>query len=197
MPAPRPVRLALKAAAGLLIAIAFWRIASIPYNRAIVDAGGWLTDHVANNRATVLEDRADRLRIGHISLGGRMAEIQLTVITGNTVLLIALFATSAWRWRLLARLLLALVCLAAVHVAAVAVVAQANLATLFGAWSEKQYSAVAENLWFIAGQGYDVVGAYAIAFGLWWLLRPSPVDEGEGPPSRKRRDRARPPGHQA
>ncbi|MBW3671999.1 MAG: hypothetical protein KY432_10065, partial [Acidobacteria bacterium] len=40
-----------------------------------------------------------------------------------------------------------------------------------GAWSEVHYGAFSRNLWGSLDHFYRIVGIYAIAFALWWLLR--------------------------
>jgi hypothetical protein len=175
--------LALKAALGLIVAIGLWRLASPPYHRFVAAGASLATARIAPS--AILEEHEGKLRIGDRSLE-RKAEVALAVITGNVVLLIALFATVRWSWIALVRLTVAMMILIVTHIAAAVIAGQATLATFFGPWSDQHYGAVAQNLWFVAWQGYEIVGAYAIAFGLWWLLRPLPAEAAAGQPGAKR-----------
>ncbi len=183
MPISPRASLALKAALGLIVAIGLWRLASPPYHRFVAAGASLVTARIAPS--TVLEEHEGQLRIGDRSLE-RKAAVALAVVTGNFVLLIALFATVQWSWIALVRLAAAMIILTLTHIAAAVVAGQATLATFFGPWSDQHYGAVAQNLWFVAWQGYEIVGAYAIAFGLWWLLRPLPAESAAPKNPRKK-----------
>ena len=101
MPISPRASLALKAVAGLVFAIGLWRVTAPAYHRFVAAAASQVTAGFAPS--AVLEERDGRLRIGARSLE-RKADISLAVITGNAVLLIALFAAVRWSWNALARL---------------------------------------------------------------------------------------------
>jgi hypothetical protein len=99
-------------------------------------------------------------------------------LTANVIVLTTLFAVARrpFNDRNILGLLLAGLSLVIVHVFAVIVNVQSIYALRLGAWSERNYGLVARNFWGAGAHFYSVVGVFGSAFALWWLFRPSPVE---------------------
>ncbi|HVT43873.1 MAG TPA: hypothetical protein VMT00_05735 [Thermoanaerobaculia bacterium] len=100
-------------------------------------------------------------------------------LTFNFIIMMTLFAAGRETFsnRNVAGLLLAAAILFLTHVAGLIVTIKSIYALQLGAWSQANYGSVARNIWGAAAHFYRLVGMYAFAVGLWWLLRPGVVVE--------------------
>ena len=157
----------LKLLVGLVAGIAFWTVALPPLTTVVAA--------VVNPMIRV--DR--RFRQSDVSAGGetihvngtKPLEIRADQITYNLILLVALFAAnrSPLSRANLVRFLLSLAITCAAYFVAVFVWIEAGYATVFGAWSETQYSRAEATVWVALQYLYQVVGMFAIVFLCWWI----------------------------
>ena len=188
-------KLAAKGAAGFLVGLAAWLWLSLPYTRLLGGLSESLIRLSERPALTSVIPRGTLLVIARNdhrrpASPGQLA-VESTDITFNFILLTALFATSA---RVLSDrnvfgFAVASVALVFVHVAAVIAFVKADYASNFGRWSARHYGVVARSFWSAAPYFYSIVGVYAFAFGLWWLLRPLTTSAGRRSTSGERAER--------
>jgi hypothetical protein len=163
------LRSARNAALGFGLAFLVFSFASSPYHAALTRISGWVLS-VSGHEVTMW---TERWRVQVSDPRGRRSEVRPAHITFNFLLLVALFSAHPrpWGQRNVRRFGIALLALVVIHMAAFYVTVRSNLAR-----SDPDAGVMATNFWFLLAQGYAVVGAYALVFALWWLLRSdSPV----------------------
>jgi hypothetical protein len=101
-------------------------------------------------------------------------------LTFDVILFLALAATTPglFRDRAVRGTLVSLAILFALHVLALVAGVESFYATRLGAWSAAHYGAFTRNLWATATHFWRLVGCYAAAFLLWWLLVRSTASPG-------------------
>jgi hypothetical protein len=114
-------------------------------------------------------------------------------LTFNFILLTTLFAANrrAWSTENVWRFLLAAAILYVIHVAAFIAAVESLYALQLGPWSLAHYGPLARNFWGGSSHFYRIIGIYASAFLLWWLLRPHDEAAAVAGPRRKTRKRSR------
>lgn len=110
--------------------------------------------------------------------------------TFNIVLLTTLFALARRPLadRNVGRYLLASLLLVPTHLFAVITQVMSIYVLQLGPWSRASYGDVSRYFWGVADHSYRLVLMYAVAFGLWWALRPG---EGRYTPGQPQRFRER------
>lgn len=165
---PRPVRVGLAFAAALVL----WFALAGFYHRALGTAAAALFPSRGAGAVAILADR-ESLLVGPVEHPRARAAVPMAIVTSNLVLFAAL---AAWdpsrpgRGRF-ARLGVALLVLAAGHLLAVVAAIHSSLAVSLSEWTGDRYGAIGTNAWFVLWQGYQVVGAWGLAFGAWWWAR--------------------------
>jgi len=165
---------------GLLLGLALWWGLNEPYNRFLAAVTEPLL-RVAEPATRLIpvdgEMTIDRTDFGSGSPRPALATSQLTV---NFILLVALFAMNRKPLSTanVSAFLLASCILVVVHIAAIITNVESIYALRLGPWSERHYGAFARNFWGAAAHFYTLVGSFAAAFALWWVLsrRPRPAD---------------------
>jgi hypothetical protein len=169
-----------KGAAGFLAGVALWWALSAPYARLLASVSESLMRLAERPAVTRLAADGTELVIDRDDFprASPRPGLLLMDLTANVIVLTTLFAVARHPFsdRNIVGLLLASLSLVAVHVLAVIVNVQAIYALRLGAWSTRNYGAVARNFWGAGAHFYSVVGVFGAAFALWWLFRPSPVE---------------------
>ncbi|PYQ60133.1 MAG: hypothetical protein DMF58_09215 [Acidobacteria bacterium] len=106
---------------------------------------------------------ADRIS----SLVAPTGTIPADQLTYNIILLGGLFAM---RWRSVAAFLTSLFVVAVTHVLSLAVSVESAYARV-GAWSERHYSSLEQDIWVSTEFWWRLVGMFAIVFVCWWLTQ--------------------------
>lgn len=169
---PRP----LSAALAFGLALALWALAGEAYHSALGLAARVILTR-GGSGAIFVEPGVDVVYAAPVSRPESRMRIPLTAVTPNLVLLATL-----WGWsppRRPSGFAWGLGIVVAAHLFAVIAGIHANLALARG--SGESYGILATNLWFIAWQGYQVVGAWAIAFGAWWSWSGGPTPSRRTP----------------
>ena len=179
-------RSALRFLLGAAIASLAWALLSPWYNAAIGFAAQPLLridPRLRNAEVRHFDDRI-QARGDEKQLDLPRVVIPANQLTYNFVLFAGLFATERglFRKRGFRRFAIALLILIATHVLAVAISIECTYATRLGAWSDRNYGPLEQDIWNSADYAYRLAGMFAIAFGLWWLSDPSA--------SRKSRERS-------
>jgi hypothetical protein len=170
LPLPPYAKATAKIVVGFALAVALWVRAAPAYHVLLVDNVRRLT-HAFSGPSTAFALSGSDLVVSDSDILSKSASLSLAVVSANVVLLLTLFAAGPWIGRAVLRALVALVLNCLTNLLGTAIGTQSLLATQFGPWSDRHYSALAQNLWFLLWQGYELVGTYGIVFGLWWLLR--------------------------
>jgi len=170
LPLPPLAKATAKIALGFVLAVVLWVWAAPAYHGLLLDSVRHLT-HLLRGPSTAFALSGSALIVSDSDILSKSASLSLAVVSANAVLLLTLFAAGPWTARGAWRAAIALVLNCMTNVVGAAIGAQSLLATQFGAWSDRHYSTLAQNIWFLLWQGYELVGTYGIVFGLWWLLR--------------------------
>lgn len=165
---------ALRVALVTVAAFALWWLFAPRLHAALAAAASPL---LSRSGIVLLADR-NVMRIGPVDLPGARAGISMAVVTSNLVLFAALWSSDrrAFRQRGLGRFLIGVAVLVAIQILALISAAHATLAVTLAAATGARYSTWEANAWFLAWQGYQVVGAWAAAFMAWWGLRMAAAD---------------------
>lgn len=165
---PRALRVALAFALG----VAIWIVAAESWHQAL---GSLVRATLPGEGAGGLLVAADRneLLIGPVEFPAARGRVPMAVVTSNFALLLGLWGweRNGFRGRSLARLGLACGILAVVHFLAVLAGIHSTLAVQLSQWTSERYGTLETNIWFILWQGYQIIGAWAAAFIIWWGLR--------------------------
>lgn len=184
-------KVALKVLAGFLVGLALWTLATPLYNRLLAGSAATVMRAFEDPKVTRLRpaeghfvtvDRAD------FDPRSKRPGIPLRDLTFNVVLLTALFAASprVFSSRNVGGFLVAMVALGLTHIFGTIVEVMSIYVSKLGMWSTVNYSDFERNLWGVLNHFYRLVLMYAIAFGLWWILR----DSGTGPVASAKAPRA-------
>jgi hypothetical protein len=184
-------RSALKGLAGFVAGVALWVMLTPVYDRVIASGAQALMRAFERPPVTRLRpaekgyvtvDRSD------FDPRSKRPAIPIRDLTFNFVLLVALFAASRRTFsdRNIGGFLAASAILALTHILAAITAVMAIYVAKLGAWSQVNYGAFARNFWGVSNHFYRLVFMYAIAFGLWWILR----DSSEGGAGTKPRAKA-------
>lgn len=164
-----------KAIAGFCVGLALWLGFSAPYRSAVIAPAELvlnlsespdITELIPKDDSGVIVNRAD------FPPDSPRPVVPLSDLTFNVILLFALFAISkqVLSNANVAGLGISLLILWGTHVAALAVRVKKIYALQLGAWSEVHYGTFSRNVWGSVDHFYRLVGMYAVAFALWWLL---------------------------
>ena len=182
-------RTAIKGAAGAAAGLFLWLVFSPIYAGFLAWCAEPLLRAFERPAVTRLNTDNTYIRIDRSDFGVRInhPEIPSDDLTFNVILLCALFAGSSrpLRDRNIFSFLLASLLLAITHVLATIVTVMSTCATKIGAWSLEHYGKVERNVWGLSYHFYRLVLMYAIAFAIWWIVRPAEDEEVEG--KRRRR----------
>lgn len=139
------------------------------YEPMIVDASAPVLQYCVPDSATELTYSRG---IATISFGGRNAgTLKIPLLTFNAIILLTLAFASAQRpFAMFAvRICGAILLLVLVHLAAVVTGAKAMI-TLTRLHALDVAATPSETAWVLAHNGYTFVGAYALAFAIWYML---------------------------
>ncbi|HVT03440.1 MAG TPA: hypothetical protein VHL58_08730 [Thermoanaerobaculia bacterium] len=182
-------RTAIKGAAGAGAGLFLWLVLSPIYAGFLAWSAEPLLRAFERPAVTRLNTDNTYIRIDRSDFGVRInhPEIPSDDLTFNVILLCALFAgaTRPLRDRNIFSFLLASLLLAITHVLATIVTVMSTCATKMGTWSLEHYGKVARNVWGLSYHFYRLVLMYAIAFAIWWIVRPAENEEVE--PARLRK----------
>lgn len=167
---PRALRVALAFALG----VAIWIVAAEWWHEALGSLARATLPDEGKGGLLVMADH-NELLIGPVEFPAARGRVPMAVVTSNFALLLGLWGwdQNAFRGRGLARLGLAFGVLAAVHSLAVLAGIHSTLAVQLSQWTGERYGTLETNAWFILWQGYQIIGAWASAFVIWWGLRNS------------------------
>jgi hypothetical protein len=156
--------------------VAIWVGVSPLYDRAVAAGAEALIRAFENPKVTRLEATGSDVRVDRSDFDPRSPHPGLPVIdlTFNWVLLAALFAISSRPFsdRNIFGFLLASLIMYATHILALVTEVMSIYVARLGAWSVVHYGSFARNFWGVANHSYRFVLMFAIAFALWWALRP-------------------------
>jgi hypothetical protein len=168
-------RTARNAFLGFLAGIGVWILLSPPYGRFLTWGAETAIRSFESRPVVDLDFNGTHIRIRRPDLRGAPNwQFTPTDETLNFILLVTLFAANPrpLSGRNLGRLLLSTLILIPTHLLGVIVQVMALYATGYGEWSVKNYSPVEQDVWRLSSHSYRLVLMYAIAFGLWFVLRP-------------------------
>ena len=169
-------RTALKGLAGFIVAVAIWAGISPLYDRAVAAGAEVLLRTFENPKVTRLNATGTDVTVDRSDFDPRSPHPGLPVIdlTFNWVLLAALFASNRAPFsdRNMVRFVMASLILYATHILALVTEVMSIYVLRLGAWSRVHYGSFARNFWGVANHSYRFVLMFAIAFALWWALRP-------------------------
>ena len=178
----KPVRGVLGFAAGLVA----WIVLAPYYNSTVASFSEMLIRSCERKSVTVLDPAGEDVVLNRTDFDPRSSRPQLKVseLTFNFVILVTLFAISGQLLTAaqIPRSLLALLSLFAVHVGALATRVMSIYALRLGRWSVANYNSFEANLWGTLDHFYRFVGMYALAFAIWWWLKPREADLAGAPP---------------
>ena len=175
-----PLR-ALRFVAGAIAGLLFWWYATLFYDGALAFAAERLLqfDQRLCNAHLVAEERKVDVT-PHLCVGPTAA-IPADQLTYNLILFAALFAM---RFRSFGAFFACLLVLVISHVLSLAVSVEATYAGHLGAWSDRHYGGLEQDVWTAVEFWWRLVGMHALVFGLWWLtLSPiyQPLRESAAP----------------
>ncbi|HVR43282.1 MAG TPA: hypothetical protein VMS56_07510 [Thermoanaerobaculia bacterium] len=165
---PRPLRVLAGFAGGL----ALWLLLAGPYHR-LVGAVAGSAFRAEGEGAIAVSAGREVVIAGPVEQPRARVRVSMAPVTSNLVLLAALWMwdprpLGRWKWGVIA-----LAALAAGHVIAVIAAIHSGLAVSLEGATGERYGAAEANFWFALWQGYQVVGAWALAFGAFWATRRS------------------------
>ena len=183
---------ALKGLAGFIVAVVIWVGVSPLYDRAVAAGAELLMRTFESPKVTHLTATGTDVKVDRSDFDPRSPRPGLPVIdlTFNWVLLAALFAINPRPFsdRNMLRFAIASLLMYVTHILALATEVMSIYVLRLGAWSRVHYGAFARNFWGTANHSYRFVLMFAIAFGLWWALRPTTLTR---PPATLSRSRGR------
>lgn len=180
----------LKALGGFLLGLALWLGFSTAYRQAVIAPAQVILNIFESPDITELlpaEDNGVIVNRTDFPPESPRPVVPLIDLTFNVILLFALFLISkpAFSNSNVAGLAISLLILWGTHVAALIIRVQKIYALQLGAWSEVHYGVFSRNLWGSLDHFYRIVGIYAVAFALWWLLRGENWKKGKTTRKRK------------
>jgi hypothetical protein len=184
---------ALKGLAGFVVAVMIWAGVSPLYDRAVAAGAEAVLRTFESPKVTHLTATGTDVKVDRSDFDPRSPRPGLPVIdlTFNWVLLAALFAINPRPFsdRNMLRFGIASVLMYFTHILALVTEVMSIYVLRLGAWSSVHYGAFARNFWGVANHSYRFVLMFAIAFGLWWALRPTTTEAA--PVSRSARKASR------
>jgi hypothetical protein len=164
--------------AGFLVGLAIWVFLSPLYDRFVAGAAEKLLRLFEKPPVTQLRPAEDNfVTVDRTDFDRRSKRPAISIrdLTFNIVLLVALFAASKriFSDRNMAGFAGAAALLALTHVVGTAGEVMSIYVAKLGPWSTVHYSAFDRNLWGVLNHFYRLVFMYAVAFALWWALRPA------------------------
>lgn len=173
-------RTALSGLAGLVAAVAIWAGASGLYNRVVIAGAEATLRAFERPPVTRLTANDDYVSVDRSDFDPRSPHPSLPVIdlTFNWVLLAVLFAINPRPFsdRNVLAFVVASLIMALTHVLALATEVMSLYVLRLGMWSHVHYGDTARNFWGAANHAYRFVLMFAIAFALWWALKPSTTE---------------------
>ena len=186
---------ALKGLAGFVAAVVIWVAASPVYDRFVAGGAELMLRTFEKPAVTRLTANGEDVKVDREDFDPRSPRPGLPVIdlTFNWVLLAALFAINPRPYsdRNIFRFLFASLLMSITHMAALATEVMSIYVARLGLWSRMHYGDLARNFWGVANHSYRFVLMFAIAFGLWWALRPGVEEPVSRSPRKASRRRAR------
>jgi len=186
-------RVALRALAGFLAGLAIWTFASPLYDRFLAAAAEASMRLVERPQITRLNAEGSLVSVDRIDFSptSKHPAIPVDDLTFNFILVAALFAASPRPFsdRNIGGFLVACVVLSITHVFALIAEVMSIYVLKLGAWSYAHYGDWARNFWGVVHHAYRLVLMYAIAFAVWFALRPPAGTQvaGRGSRAKKRR----------
>jgi len=176
----RTLRFIAGAAAGFL----FWWYATLPYDGLLSFAAERIIsiDERLCNAQLIADERKVEVT-PHLCVGPK-AIIPADQLTYNIILFAALFAM---RFRSFGSFFACLAILVVSHMLSLPLSIEATYAGRLGAWSDRHYGGLEQDIWTAVEFWWRLVGMFALVFGMWWLTL-SPVYQPDRPaPKRARR----------
>lgn len=178
-----------KAVAGFLLGLALWWGLTPAYGSAMAGGAEPLIRVFERPRVTRLraENREVIVNRADFPPASPRPGIPADDLTFNFILLTTLFAAvrNTFSNRNVVSYLVACAILYVTHVFGLIAAVESIYALQLGPWSAANYGPFARNFWGAAAHFYRLVGVYAFAFIIWWLLQPQRGDEAE-PAARQR-----------
>jgi len=169
----------LKGVVGFFVGLGVWIALSSSYNPLVAGAAEALLRLSENPSVTRLRPEESEIIVDRDDFPPRSARpgVPLQDLTFNVILLIALFASSreTFSTRNVVGFGLACGILYVTHVFGLIAAVKSIYAVKLGAWSEAAYGPISRNVWSGASHFYRLVGLYAFAFAIWWVLRPEGI----------------------
>jgi hypothetical protein len=180
-----PLR-ALRFLAGAVVGFLFWWYATLFYDGALAFVAERILqlDQRLCNAHLVAEERKVEVT-PHLCVGPK-AIIPADQLTYNLILFTALFAM---RFRSFSSFFGCLLVLVISHVLSVAVSVEATYAGHMGAWSDRHYGGLEQDVWTALEFWWRLAGMFALVFVLWWLTL-EPIYQLPRPSAAPRRARA-------
>lgn len=171
-------RVALKALGGFVAGLAMWALLSPIYDRVIASGAETtmrMFERPAVTRLRPASDNYVTIDRSDFDPRSKRPAISIRDLTFNFLLLTALFAASKKTFsdRNIGGFIVAAVLLALTHILGTIAEVMSIYVAKLGPWSRATYGDVARNFWGVASHAYRLVLMYAIAFALWWALRPA------------------------
>jgi hypothetical protein len=166
---------AAKALAGFLLGLLLWRSATPFYDSGLAMAAEPILRAMERPSVTRLDARGREIVVDRedFPVSSPRPGIPVDDLTFNVILLAALFAANRRPLRAENLLGFGLGCvgLFAGQVLGLVAAVRSLYAFDLGPWSAAHYGAMARNFWATAAHFYRLIGSYALAFLLWWLIR--------------------------
>lgn len=157
---------ALRFLAGAIAGLLLWWYGTLFYDGALSFAAERILqlDQRLCNAHLVAEER--RVEVTpHLCVGPKVT-IPADQLTYNLILFLALFAM---RFRSFQTFFACLFVLVISHVLALALSVETTYAAHVGAWSDRHYGGLEQDLWTGLEFWWRLGGMFALVFGLWWL----------------------------
>lgn len=165
----------LRAIVGFVAGLLVWLVLSPVYNPILVLAAGTVIRTAEHPNVTRLEPQGRDAIIHRTDFDARSPRPRISIsdLTFNVVVLTTLFGYAGLERKGSrdTRIILALGLLFICHTGGVVSRVMSLFVTQLGPWSEAHYSPLVRNIWASAYHFYRFVGAYALAFAIWWWLR--------------------------
>lgn len=184
---------AVKAVAGFVLGLAIWWGVSPSYGSAIAGGAEPLirifesprVTHLRAENREVIVDRTD------FPPASPRPGIPADDLTFNFILLTTLFAAvpKTFSNRNVVSFLIACAILYVTHILGLIAAVESIYALQLGPWSAAHYGPFARNFWGAAAHFYRLVGVYAFAFVIWWLMQPQKGDVAATPARKKKKRR--------
>lgn len=187
-----------RALAGFLLGLALWWGMSETYASVLAKSASPLLRLTEDPAVTLLRADGKHIIVNRSDFPRTSARpgVPAHDLTFNVILLTTLFAANhkAFSNRNVAGLAVAILLLYLTHIVAVYVTVKSIYALQLGEWSRVNYGEISRNVWAGAAHFYRLVGLYAFAFAIWWLLSgdaaAAPAGAGGSKAGRRRKKRS-------